>query len=476
MSARKDNGMTKHLDFLLIDLITLLVSFALSYRIKFGDFGFLKSDTWMPLILIIALVQIVICLFSNPYLHILTRPYYEEILRSLILTFYNLVAASVLFYIFKIGTVFSRQTVLMMFVFYFALSLLLKCLWKWLIKSKKIRPLNAKKTALMIVAPANGAGEIISDAIAGDSDEFELKAVCIDGEGECGIPEGIKTFRGIYNIPAFAAENAIDEVLIAVNPDIIPPAVYDKLIKNDIPLHFSLEPMLGFTSENYAIDSVGVYNTLGVGKYEFTQGQTVYLGVKRVIDILAGLIGMIILLPFTAVIKLAYLLTGDRAKIIYRQSRIGKNGKPIKIYKFRTMIPDADEKLKELLKDEKYRTEWEANQKLADDPRITKIGRFLRKTSIDELPQLINVLKGDMSVVGPRPLVEGELEAHGGMKIYQQVKPGITGWWGCNGRSNISYRERLELEYYYIRNFSVYLDFLCVLRTALTVLTRKGAE
>ena len=140
------------------------------------------------------------------------------------------------------------------------------------------------------------------------------------------------------------------------------------------------------------------------------------------------------------------------------------------------MVPDADRILRELLEDEKYKAEWEANQKLSDDPRITKTGRLLRKTSIDELPQIINVLKGEMSLVGPRPLVPGELEAHGGMKLYQQVKPGITGWWGCNGRSNINYRERLELEYYYVKNYSIYLDFLCVLRTVFSILKREGAE
>ena len=116
------------------------------------------------------------------------------------------------------------------------------------------------------------------------------------------------------------------------------------------------------------------------------------------------------------------------------------------------MVPNADEILKELLKNEAYRKEWEENQKFEHDPRITKAGQVLRKTSIDELPQLINVLTGDMSLVGPRPLVEGELEQHGGLKIYNKVKPGITGWWACNGRSNIDYRERLELEYYYVNS------------------------
>ena len=140
------------------------------------------------------------------------------------------------------------------------------------------------------------------------------------------------------------------------------------------------------------------------------------------------------------------------------------------------MVPDADEILKELLKQENYRKEWEENQKFENDPRITKVGRFIRKTSIDELPQLLNVLVGDMSLVGPRPLVKNELEMHGGLKLYQKVNPGITGWWGCNGRSNIDYRERLELEYYYVKNCSLYLDILCIIRTFFAVLKKDGAK
>ena len=468
------NRISSHIDFLLIDTFALIISFVVSYRIKFGDFGFTGSEYWVPLIFIIILVNAVICLFSNPYKQIISRPYYEEILRSLILTFYNLVAISVIFYIFKVGILFSRQTVLMMYILYFLISLLLKCLWKWLIKSKKIRPVNAKKSSLLIVASPELCGEIIRSAAAGDSDTYEIKAVCVTGGEARDIPEGTDVIDG--GIGNYAVSHGINDVLITVNPGSISSDDYDRLIRNDIGIHFDIESFLGFTAENYQINSVGIYNTLNVGKYDFTQGQIIYLGVKRILDIILGLIGIICLIPVTAVIKIIYLISGDRAKIFYKQKRIGKNGKPIRIYKYRTMIPGADEKLEELLKDEKLKAEWEANQKLTDDPRITKAGRILRKTSIDELPQIINVLKGEMSVVGPRPLVEGELEEHGGMKLYQQVKPGITGWWGCNGRSNIDYKERLELEYYYVRNFSVYLDFLCVLRTVLTVLGRKGAE
>ncbi len=201
-----------------------------------------------------------------------------------------------------------------------------------------------------------------------------------------------------------------------------------------------------------------------------------YKYVKRLFDILFGLIGLIVLIPLSIGAKVVLLLTGKNTKIFYRQRRIGKDGKVIRIFKFRSMVLNAEEMLEELLKEERYQKEWGENQKFEDDPRITKFGRYLRKTSLDELPQLINVLLGDMSLVGPRPLVEGELEAHGGSPLYWKVKPGITGWWASHGRSDIGYDERLEMEYYYIRNLSFKLDCICIFKTIASVLTAKGAK
>ncbi len=183
------------------------------------------------------------------------------------------------------------------------------------------------------------------------------------------------------------------------------------------------------------------------------QHKLAYLFIKRTFDIFVGLIGILFLLPLAIIIKIAYMLTGDNTSIFYKQKRIGKDGKTIYIYKFRSMIPNADKKLKKLLKIKKYKEEWDKNQKLSDDPRITKIGKILRKTSLDEFPQFINVLNGDMSLVGPRPLVEGELDAHdGNHALYESVRPGITGWWACNGRSALDYKQRLDLEYFYVEN------------------------
>ena len=201
-----------------------------------------------------------------------------------------------------------------------------------------------------------------------------------------------------------------------------------------------------------------------------------YIYFKRFFDIVSGLIGLIVLIFLSIGAKVVLLLLGQNTRIFYRQERIGKDGKIIKIFKYRTMVLNADEVLEELLKDEKYQKEWEENQKFEDDPRITKFGKYLRKSSLDELPQFINVLLGDMSLIGPRPLVEGELEAHGGSTLYWKVKPGITGWWASHGRSDLSYDERLEMEYYYIRNMSFKLDCICIYKTILSVIRGKGAK
>lgn len=211
---------------------------------------------------------------------------------------------------------------------------------------------------------------------------------------------------------------------------------------------------------------------------EQSQEKYLYYGVKRVFDIMVALIACLFLLPITIVIKIATLLSGDTHSIFYSQERIGKDGKIFRIYKFRSMVPNADKILEKTLEMDKVaKEEWKKYQKLSNDPRITKIGKIIRKTSLDEFPQFINVLKGDMSMIGPRPLVEGELDSFfGNHDIYESVKPGITGWWACNGRSATTYADRLNLEYYYVRNQSLSLDVKCIFKTIAEVFLERGAK
>ena len=204
----------------------------------------------------------------------------------------------------------------------------------------------------------------------------------------------------------------------------------------------------------------------------------IFMIVKRFFDLTCSLIGLIVLLPLMLIVKIAYLLHKDKNSIFYTQERIGLNGKVFKLYKFRTMVPNADELLKEVLKDPIRRREWNLTQKLQDDPRTTKVGRFLRKTSLDEIPQVINILKGEMAIIGPRPLVKDELDKHkGNHSLYESVKPGLTGWWAVNGRSDVEdYKNRLDLEYFYINNMSIKLDMIVVAKTFGVLINRNGAK
>ena len=205
---------------------------------------------------------------------------------------------------------------------------------------------------------------------------------------------------------------------------------------------------------------------------------TNYLIFKRSFDIIFSLLGLILLLPVIILVKIAYMLTGDFHRIIFTQSRIGKNGKEFKFFKFRSMVVNADEVLKELLKnDKKLAKEYKINKKLKDDPRITKVGKFIRKTSIDELPQLINILKGDMSFVGNRPYLPREKKDMG--KYFDDIvstRPGLTGYWQVSGRSDTTFEYRLKCERWYSLNRTLSLDTKIFFKTFTTVIGRKGAK
>ncbi|ADL13643.1 sugar transferase [Acetohalobium arabaticum] len=204
----------------------------------------------------------------------------------------------------------------------------------------------------------------------------------------------------------------------------------------------------------------------------------IYNAVSRGLDIVLASVGMILLAPVFIIV--AYKIKkNDGGNIFFKHTRIGKDTEEFKMYKFRTMVPNAEEKLQEVLEnDEELRKEFYENFKLKDDPRITEIGDFLRKTSLDELPQLINIIKGDMSLVGPRPVVDDELEMHykGTGDIVFSVKPGLTGMWQVNGRSDVEdYEERIALDLKYVKERSLLLDMKIILKTIKSVIKREGA-
>jgi Undecaprenyl-phosphate galactose phosphotransferase WbaP len=199
-------------------------------------------------------------------------------------------------------------------------------------------------------------------------------------------------------------------------------------------------------------------------------------GIKRLLDIVFVTICGVLILPFLLLVALL-IKTNSPGPVLYKQKRLGKNGKYFSVFKFRTMVIDAKQQLKKLIdSNPELKKEWEETHKLQNDPRITRIGRILRRTSIDEIPQLINILKGEMSLVGPRPVVDEEVKKYGDdfNRIFS-IRPGLSGLWQVSGRSDAEYHDRISFDTYYLQNWSLWLDFWIIYKTFGVVLFGKGA-
>ena len=196
--------------------------------------------------------------------------------------------------------------------------------------------------------------------------------------------------------------------------------------------------------------------------------------IKRSLDVTLSAIALITLSPIFLIIA-AIIKLDSKGPVFFIHKRIGKDGKEIGIYKFRSMVQNAEDMIAEFTEEQKK--EFRENYKLQDDPRVTKIGKFLRKTSLDELPQILNILKGDLSIIGPRPVIKRELEKYENNKEkFLSVKPGLTGFWAANGRSDTTYSERVQMELYYIDHMSLKMDIKIFFKTIISVIKKEGAR
>ncbi|MFD0697825.1 sugar transferase [Paenibacillus sp. GCM10027628] len=218
---------------------------------------------------------------------------------------------------------------------------------------------------------------------------------------------------------------------------------------------------------------VNTYKSNAVGQLSVHKERAVFRFTKRTTDIILVLIGIFFLLPLFAIVSILIKLEDPKGSVFFSQTRIGKNGKPFKMYKFRSMVHDAEKLLEEL----RVKNEISgAMFKMKDDPRITKIGKLIRKTSIDELPQLWNVLKGDMSLVGPRPPLPWEVEEYTPYDMQRLlVTPGCTGLWQVSGRNSVGFSEMVELDLQYIRDRSFLYDIKIILKTVIVLFGSKDA-
>ena len=236
------------------------------------------------------------------------------------------------------------------------------------------------------------------------------------------------------------------------------------------------------------IPLINDYNMMQSGIYELSNTRTnlvvfknrlkskFHVFVQQIFNYLLAILLLPVLLPIIGI--LAYLIKKESSgPVFFSHDRIGKNGEVIPTYKFRSMFTDAKERLEKLLEDDEIRKEWETNFKLKDDPRVTKIGAILRKTSLDELPQIFNVLRGEMNFVGPRPVIQKEIDQYykDDAEYYFMVKPGITGLWQVSGRSDTDYDFRVATDKWYVSNWSLWLDIVILVKTVKVVLFREGA-
>lgn len=280
---------------------------------------------------------------------------------------------------------------------------------------------------------------------------------------------------GLEEVDSFIESHHIDTVLIAI-PELKQKNLNSlfELFKNKVNVIKYLPQVNGLVTFDTKVEDFDgilmISNSRGVNQ----MGSYV---LKRLMDICAGLCGIVILIPLTVFVFVKNRKEGDKGPIFFTQNRIGKDGKEFKMYKYRTMVLGADKILEELMeKDPAIREEYTKNKKLANDPRITSAGKFLREKSLDEFPQFINVLLGQMSLIGPRPYLPREKEDMG--QYYDDVvacKPGITGMWQSHGRSDVDFDHRLVLDEYYYRNWSFWLDVTLLFKTVKQVLYGRGA-
>ena len=371
-----------------------------------------------------------------------------------------------------------RTTPRVLFMIFFLLDVILLLGYRiglYFIQHQMTGQMRKDRRVVIVI----GAGQLGQDVVCqlGNHSRMYLKIIGYldDDLAKLGnILRGYPVLGTLDQAEAIVKANHVEYAIVA-----LPMRAYERLVEvcetlQSLSVQVHIIPdLVALTFSNASLDKFGGIPVIGLG-LPGIQGWNRTL--KRSFDVLAVSVGLILLSPLFLVIAILTKLD-SKGSIFYCHERIGLNGCTVRVWKFRTMVQDADQLLENILKKSpNLKGEWEAKHKLTRDPRVTHFGRFLRKWSLDELPQLYNVLLGEMSLVGPRPIVEAEIERYrGDISLYRKVRPGITGLWQVSGRTDVSYKSRVSFDTYYVTNWSFGLDINILFRTFWVLLKRKGA-
>lgn len=480
---RKDsNGWIKHVDFIFIDLICLQIAFVLAYGFSGYGFNPYKAVLYRNMGLFLLLDDLTVIFLNNTMKGVLKRGHY----RNFVITVNHsiMVGALALFYLFlnQQGQYFSRLALILTIFIYIWITYLARELWKQILKTC-IK--DSGKGQLFIITSRDVAEQVVCNMRRNNYARYSFAGVAvIDADWTGKTIQGIPVVANKDTVAKYVCNAWVDQVLIVVSEKLpYPTDLVNRLSVTGVTIHQNITKVTNVPGKKQFVEKVGNYTVITTSINYVYPSQ---LLLKRLMDIAGGLVGCLAtVLIFIFVAPAIY--HESPGPILFAQERVGKNGKKFKIYKFRSMYMDAEERKAELMKDNKlgdgkmFKLDFDprviGNKILPDGTKKTGIGDFIRRTSLDEFPQFFNVLKGDMSIVGTRPPLPSETslyELHHHARLV--IKPGITGMWQVSGRSDITdFEEVVRLDREYIENWNIGMDIKILLKTVLVVFRKTGS-
>ncbi len=474
MYKKRKRSWAKHLDFTIIDLLAAELAIFLAVAIRFpGEFLFFTKfefdELYINLAGMLIFIDLVSVFFTEAYSGILSRSKYQEASATFVHTIINWGGSLVYMYMSQNSFYYSRSLQAIFIGLMFVFSYFGRVMWKRQIRKRKL--LDKNKSIMMVIADSASVEMCLSEIAHNKFTDFAVSSVAIIDDNRVGQKiQGFDIVASGDDYLDYVRNNVIDEAYIDMQSRDQAEQIASLLVEQGVTVHVTLL-YTAHAMPNRMLENYGNYMVLTTSMHIANNKQMV---IKRLVDIIGGLVGLL----FTGIFFIIFAIpirVQSKGSVFFKQTRIGRNGRRFKIYKFRSMYVDAEERKAALME----QNEMQGNMfKMDNDPRITKVGRIIRKYSIDEFPQFWNVLKGDMSLVGTRPPTEDEFENYAyHHKARLGIKPGLTGMWQVSGRNKVTDFEKVvELDTEYISKWSLGLDMKILFKTVAVVLTARGAK